>query len=146
MLKGILAISGQPGLYKMVSQTRNGIIVEHIETKKRMPAFATHKISSLEDIAIYTEDEEVLLKDVFKNIYKQTNGKEAISHKSSSNEIKDFFGKVLPDYDEDRVYVSDMKKVINWYNSLYKANIINEETVNEKEEEKTEEVEKEQEA
>ncbi len=141
MLKKILSISGQPGLYKMVSQTRNGVIVENIETKKRMPAFATHKISSLEDIAIYTEDEEVLLKDVFKNIYKFTNGKEAISHKSSANEIKDFFGKVLPGYDEDRVYVSDMKKVINWYNKLYKANIITEDAVKEDEqkEENTEE-------
>lgn len=131
MLKGILAISGYPGLYKMVSQTKNGIIVEQIETKKRMPAFSTHKISSLEDIAIYTEDEEVILKDVFKNIYKITEGKEAISHKSPNNELKNFFEKALPNYDQDRVYTSDIKKVVNWYNILKTHDIITDETIKE---------------
>ncbi len=129
MLKGILSISGYPGLYKMVSQTKNGIIVEQLETKKRMPAFSTHKISSLEDIAIYTEDEEVVLKEVFKNIYEVTEGKEAISHKSPNKDLKNFFAKALPNYDQDRVYTSDIKKVINWYNLLVSNDIITENTI-----------------
>ena len=129
MLKGILSISGYPGLYKMVSQTKNGIIVEQLETKKRMPAFSTHKISSLEDIAIYTEDEEVILKEVFKNIYEVTEGKEAISHKAPNQELKDFFAKALPNYDQDRVYTSDIKKVVSWYNILRNNDIITEDAI-----------------
>jgi hypothetical protein len=114
----------------MISQSKNSVIVEHIETKKRMPTFSTHKISSLEDIAIYTYNEEVVLREVFKNIYKTTEGKEAISHKSDPKELKTFFENVLPDYDKDRVYVNDIKKVISWYNILKNSDIINEETVN----------------
>ena len=124
MLKEILSISGHPGLYKLVTQTSNGIIVESLETKKRMPAYATHKISALEDIAIYTEDKEVGITDVFKNIFKYHEGKESISHKSSANELKAYFDKVLPNYDKDRVYVSDIKKIISWYNILHKTNAI----------------------
>lgn len=124
MLKGILAISGYPGLYKLVTQTNNGIIVESLETKKRMPAYATHKISALEDIAIYTEEEEVGINNVFKNIFEYQKGEQSISHKSSSNELKSYFDKVLPDYDKDRVYVSDIKKIISWYNILHKTNAI----------------------
>ena len=129
MLKGILAISGYPGLYEMKSQIKNGLIVEHLETKKRMPVYSTHKISSLEDIAIYTEDTEVILVDVFKNIFNKFEGKEIISHKSSNDELKNFFSEVLPDYDEDRVYVSDIKKVVNWYNILQKNKIISKKTI-----------------
>jgi hypothetical protein len=126
MLKGILAISGEAGLYKMVSQSKNGIIVESIETKRRIPAYATNKISALEDIAIFTEDEEVPLKDIFINIKTKFNGQEAISHKVPNNEIKTFFKEILPNYDEDRVYVSDMKKVLRWYNILAKENLLEE--------------------
>lgn len=140
MLKGILAISGEPGLYKMVSQAKNGIIVESIETQKRIPAYATNKISSLEDIAIFTEDDEVPLKDIFLNIKTKSNGSEAISHKASNNEIKSLFKEILPNYDEDRVYVSDMKKVFRWYNILAKQDLLietkEEEVVEEKVEEK----------
>ena len=133
MLKGILAISGQSGLFKMLSQVKNGLIVEHLETKKRMPVYSTHKISSLEDIAIYTEDKEVILKDVFKEIYQKTDGKEILSPKSSNDELKGFFSEVLPNYDEDRVYVSDIKKVVNWYSILRKNDIINEKAIKEEE-------------
>jgi len=143
MLKGILAISGYPGLYEMKSQIKNGLIVEHIETKKRMPVYSTHKISSLEDIAIYTEDQEVILVDVFKNIFNKFEGKEVISHKSSNDELKSFFKEVLPDYDQDRVYVSDIKKVVNWYNILNKNNIITKEAIKEKEKEEAKEEAKE---
>ncbi|MBN2667981.1 MAG: DUF5606 domain-containing protein [Bacteroidales bacterium] len=135
-LDGILAISGEPGLYKMVSQTKNGIIVESIETKKRIPAYASNKISSLEDIAIYTENDEVLLREVFQKIKDKTNGTQAVSHKASNNEIKDFFKTILPNYDEDRVYISDMKKVFRWYNILAENNLLIEDAQN-----KTEEIE-----
>ena len=137
MLEGILAISGEPGLYKMVSQIKNGIIVESIETKKRIPTYATNKISSLEDIAIFTEDDEVPLKDIFLNIKAKANGVETLK-KASNQEIKNYFKEILPTYDEDRVYVSDMKKVFRWYNILVKEDMLNEveEAIEEKVEKK----------
>ena len=138
MLKDILSISGYGGLYKFISQGRTGIIVEALEDKKRMNASATAKISALEDIAIFTDVEDIPLKDVFKAIYDKENGGESINHKSSANELKDYFAEVLPDYDRDRVYVSDIKKVINWYNVLHKFDMLNFEEV---EEEKSEEKE-----
>ena len=124
-LKGILAISGHPGLYKLISQAKNSIIVESLTDKTRMPAYASTKISALDDIAIYTDEEEVPLKEVFKNILKKEKGKESISHKASNEEIKSYFEEVLPTYDKDRVYVSDMKKIINWYNILHQVDLLN---------------------
>ncbi len=119
MLKDILAISGQPGLYKLVSQTKNGVIVENIETNKRTPAYSSAKISALEDIAIYTQDgEDKPLGEVFNSIRTKEDSQAALSHKSSSNELKAYFAEIMPDYDEDRVYVSDIKKVLQWYNVL----------------------------
>jgi hypothetical protein len=138
MLKGILAISGQGGLFKLVSETKNGIIVESLLTGKRQPAYASARISALEDIAIYSDVDEVPLKEVFKNISEKENGEAAISHKSSGNEIKAYFGEVMPEYDEDRVYVSDMKKVIQWYNLLQEQGLLDFSEEKE-EEEKTEE-------
>jgi hypothetical protein len=123
-LKGILSIGGYSGLYKLIKQTKNGFVVESLTDKKRMQAFATSKISTLEDIAIYTETGEVSLKDVFKKIFEKENGKKTISHKSSADELKALFAEVLPDYDRDRVYVSDIKKVINWYNQLVELDLI----------------------
>lgn len=140
-LKGILSISGYPGLYKHISQARNGIIVEALEGKKRMPAYATSKISALEDIAIFTEGEDIHLVDVLKRIFDKQEGKQAISHKSSPNELKAYFEEVLPEYDKDRVYVSDIKRVLNWYNILQKLEMLN----FEEEEEKSEEENKEEE-
>lgn len=125
MLKDILAISGQPGLYKLISNTKNGIIVENIETKKRMPSYATAKVSALEDIAIYTEDgEDKPLAKVLKSIKEKAEGTEAISHKASSNELKTFFEEIMPEYDKERVYISDIKKVIQWYNVLQKNDML----------------------
>jgi len=117
-LKDIMAIGGHGGLFRFISQGRNGIIVESLEDGKRMQAFATMKVSSLEDIAIYTEEEEIQLDEVFRRIHKYENGSEAISHKSDVDDLKDYFSAVLPEYDRDRVYISDIKKVISWYNFL----------------------------
>ena len=124
MLKGILAISGEAGLFKMISQTKNGIVVESIETQKRIAANATNKISSLEDIAIFTDEEEVPLADVFKSIKAKVDKGSIISLKASANEIKSYFKEVLPNYDEDRVYTSDMKKVFKWYSLLSSQNML----------------------
>lgn len=124
MLKGILAISGEPGLYKMVSQIKNGIIVESIENQKRIPTYATNKISSLEDIAIFTEEDEVPLKDIFLNIKAKSNGEQVLTGKVSNDQVKNLFKEILPTYDEERVYVSDMKKVFRWFNILAKENLL----------------------
>ncbi len=135
MLKGILSISGQPGLFKLVAETKNSIIVESLVNGKRMPAYSTSKISTLSDISIFTESGEILLTDLFLKI--KESGK-SVSTKASANEIKAFFEEVLPEYDKDRVYISDMKKVIQWYDLLNELNLLIET------EEKTEEDKKEE--
>lgn len=138
MLKGILAISGQPGLYKLVAEAKNSIIVESIITGKRMPAYSSSKVSSLGDIAIFTQTGEVALKDVLKLISEKENGGEIA--KVEGNALKAYFEAILPDYDRDRVYTSDMKKVVQWYNLLQKNSLLNfEEDDTEAEEAKTEE-------
>jgi len=114
MLKGILSISGQSWLFKLVAESKNNIIVESIETKKRLPVYSTAKVSALEDIAIYTLEGDTPLKDIFKAISEKEDGGTALSHKASGNELKNYFEKVVPDYDKDRVYVSDIKKVLLW--------------------------------
>ena len=124
MLKGILAISGHSGLFKMVAESKNSIIVESLDTKKRIPVYSTAKVSALEDIAIYTYENDVPLKDVFKAISDTEDGGAAISHKASGNELKAYLEKVLPDYDQDRVYVSDIKKVLQWYNALQEKDML----------------------
>ena len=123
-LKDLMAISGHGGLFRFISQGRNGIIVESIETGKRMQAFATMKISSLEDIAVYTETEEIMLEEVLAAIHKYENGQEAISPKSEADDLKDYFSAVLPEYDRERVYVSDIKKILSWYNLLLKYDLL----------------------
>lgn len=134
-LEGILSIAGKPGLYKMVNQARNSLIVEALDTKKRFPAFATSKISALEDIAIYTEAEEKPLVEVFNTIFELYDGKEAISHKSSREELISFMERVMPDYDTDRVMIGDMKKLVQWYNILVNEDILNEAAMEEYEKE-----------
>jgi hypothetical protein len=138
MLEGILSISGQSGLYKLITQAKNGIIVESFDTQKRMPVYSNAKVSALEDIAIFTSGEEVPLKEVFKKIYTVENKKESsVSKKATNDEIKEYFEDILPEYDKDRVYVSDMKKVLTWYNFLIEKDLLN---FDEKEEVKIEEV------
>lgn len=123
-LKDILAISGKSGLYKFISQGRNGIIVESFTDNKRMIVHSTTKVSALEDIAIYTDTEEVPLKEVFTKIYEKEDGKGTIDHKSGNDNLKKLFEEVLPNYDKERVYVSDIKKVISWYNTLIALNLL----------------------
>ncbi|MCK4921533.1 MAG: DUF5606 domain-containing protein [Bacteroidales bacterium] len=135
-LKDILAIGGKPGLYKFVSQAKNGIIVEGLQDKKRLPAYATDKVSALDDIAVFTEEEEVPLAEVFVNIFKKMEGGAAINHKSDSSELKDFFSDVLPGYDRERVYVSDIKKILAWYNLLHELGMVDGELKVKEEEDK----------
>lgn len=117
-MKKILAIGGRPGLYKVVSEAKNSIIVESIVDGKRMPAYATSKISALSDISIFTTEGDTPLVDVFRLISDKEDGGKTINHKASANEIKAYFSEILPNYDEYQVYVSDMKKVFQWYNIL----------------------------
>lgn len=123
MLKGILAISGQPGLFKLVSEGKNSIIVESLLTGKRTPAYSTARISSLEEIAIFTETGEIELSKVFENT-KTLKGDTELP-KMNDSEMTDLFAQVLPNYDKSRVYTSDMKKVFQWYNLLLKNNLLN---------------------
>lgn len=120
-LKDILAISGQPGLYRYIAPSTNGVIVESLSDKKRMNASGSSKISSLAEIAMYTDSEEVPLWQVFESLYKHTTGKPTISHKSDPAQLKKLFAEVLPDYDRERVHVSDIKKLVAWYNILVEA-------------------------
>jgi hypothetical protein len=137
-LKEILSISGKPGLYKVISQIKNGVIVESLVDKKRLPAYASDKIGNLEEISVYTTEKEKPLKEIFKAIFEKENGGKAIDHKSDDKILKSYFEQVLPEYDKERVYCSDMKKVIAWYNILQSCNMLNfEEEV--KENEKVEE-------
>lgn len=126
MLETILAISGKPGLYRLVNRGNRSLIVETLDAqKKRMPAFGTDKIISLADIAMYTDEEEVPLRQVLKNIYDMEGGKAtSIDYrKATTQELADFMGKALPNYDRDHVYPSDMKKLIQWYNILIENGI-----------------------
>jgi hypothetical protein len=124
-LKDILAISGYPGLFKYISQAKNGIIVESLIDKKRMPAYASAKVSALEDIAIFSLDEEVPLGKIFSKIYEKESGGLAPDSKSSSDVLLKYFEEVLPDFDKRKVYASDIKKVISWYNILHGLNMLN---------------------
>lgn len=121
MLKTILAISGKPGLYKLVSQAKNMLIVETVDAaRKRMPVYASDKVISLGDIAMYTDDDEVPLADVLESVKEKENGAvTAIDYKKASvEELNAFMAEVLPTYDRDRVHTSDIKKLIQWYNLL----------------------------
>ena len=120
-LKEILAISGQPGLCKYVAQSKNGVIVESLLDGRRMNAAANAKVSALTEISMFTEGDDIALADVFTRIYAHTGGKEAISHKEAPEKLKAAFAEVLPEYDRDRVHVSDMKKCFAWYNTLVQA-------------------------
>ncbi len=123
-LKKILAISGYPELYKFINTTKNGVLVEAISSKKRMIAFSHYRISTLEDISVFTETGEIPLKDVFRKILKKTEGKEIDIKMSDKQAIEKFIESVLPEYDRDRVKFSDMKKIIKWYNLLLKHGYI----------------------
>lgn len=124
MLRTVLTVAGKPGLYKLVSSGRNMLIVEAIDvTKKRIPIHNVDKVVSLGDIAMYTDDEEVPLWQVLENVKNKCEGAACtIDYKKASNEeLADFFAEVLPNYDRDRVYMSHVRKLIQWYNILVEA-------------------------
>ena len=126
MQQTILAIAGKPGLYKLVTRGNNNLIVEALDaTHKRLPAFATDRITSLGDIAMFTETDDVPLTDVLENLKKLEDGKRASINekKASSAELREYFTKVLPEWDQDRVKDSHIKKLITWYNILIEAGI-----------------------
>ena len=120
MLKTILSISGKPGLYKLISQGRNMLIVESLTDKKRFPAYGNEKIISLGDIAMYTDTDDVPLKDVLLAMKKKENGAAVVMDlkKATADDLRAYLGEVLPTFDRDRVYVTDIKKLISWYNLL----------------------------
>jgi hypothetical protein len=124
MLKGILSISGQPGLYRLVAETKNRIIVESLTTGKRMSVSVTAKISSLEDIEVFTHSGDVPLKDIFKRIHVHEDGGPSIDSKSPDKNIKKYFEILVPDYNQEKVYLSDIKKVLLWYNLLQGKNLL----------------------
>lgn len=124
VLKDIIAISGEPGLFKFIAQGKNAIIIEHIETGKRSSAFGSAKVSSLEEIAIFTEGEDMPLSKIFDLISDKENGGQAIDYKADPEKLKAYFESVLPSYDKARVYVSDIKKVLHWYNILQKNGML----------------------
>ena len=117
-LKKILSVSGEHGLFLYLAQAKAGFIAENLETKKRITFGAKARVSSLSDIAIYTDTEELPLKEVFRKMAAKLNGEKAMSQKSNPRDIEKFFGEVVPDYDADRFYVSHMKKILEWYNCL----------------------------
>lgn len=117
-LDKVLSISGKPGLYELKAQTRGGFVAESMLDGKKISVNLRHNVSLLSEIAIYTYTEEVPLREVFQKISEKENGGEAISHKESKAKLEEYFSEVLPDYDEDRVYVSDIKKIFQWYNLL----------------------------
>ena len=125
-LDKILSISGKPGLYKLVAQTRGGFVAESLIDKKRISVSLQNNVSVLSEIAIYTLTEEVPLKQVFLNIKNKENGKEtSVKANDSKDKLEAYFFDILQDYDEDRVYASDIKKVIQWYNLLQKHKLLN---------------------
>ncbi len=124
-LDKVLSISGKPGLYKLLTQTRSGFLAESLTDKKRISVGIQHNVSILSEIAIYTLEEEMPLKEVFKKISeKESGGETSISHKVGKDQLEEYFFSILPNYDEDRVYSSDIKKVVSWYNTLLKNNLL----------------------
>ncbi len=120
----IFTIPGKPGLFKLVSQGKNSAVVEALADGKRMPMFNLNQVSSLAEIAIYTYQKEVALTDVFRAIYKKENGGQALSHKADAADLKKWFGEVLPEYDRERVYDSNIRKVVQWYNILQEKGLV----------------------
>lgn len=124
LLEKIISIAGKPGLYKLVSQLKNGFIIEDVTTKKKVSIGNSSQVSLLDNIAMFTIEKEVPLFEVIENVAKKYDYKETISHKSTDEELRAFMAEALPNYDKDRVYVSDIKKLAQWYNILHKAGYV----------------------
>ncbi len=117
-LTGYISITGQPGLYKIVAQSKNGIIVEGLSDKKRVNVYATTKVSTLSDISMFTTGDDKPLNEIMTSIFEKEKGGAAVDHKADDKSIEKYFAEILPDYDKDRVYVSNMRKLFSWYNIL----------------------------
>ena len=123
-LEGIIAITEKTGLFKVISQGNNAVIVENLADKKRMPITVRHQANTLDEIGIYTFEDTKPLSEIFDIIAKKENAKQGISHKVDKKELIKYFEEILPNYDVERVYISDIKKVIQWYNALQTADLI----------------------
>ena len=123
-LSGIISVSGLPGLHKVISQTKNGLIVESLIDGRRRPIYSTQKVSSLEDISIYTIEDDVPLEDVFKRMSDKEGGKAALNHKTDPKELRAYLTEVLEEVDHDRVYNSDIAKLFQWYNMLSEKDLL----------------------
>ena len=129
----ILSVTGKGGLFKLLSHNKTSFIVESLTDGKRFPVFPNDGVATLDNISIFTEDDDVSLQSVLLSIYKKENGAQSAVNVSDNNALKAYFAEILPNYDRERVYVSNMKKVILWYNQLVEKQLIDD-----KEEEKTE--------
>lgn len=123
-LAGIIAISGKPGLYKVVKQGKNNLFVQSLDSDKITPAYSSDKISALEDISVYTYEEDVPLAELFRLIAEKSNYEATLSHKEDKKKLESLFGEIVPNYDKERVYFSDIKKIIQWYNQLQHIGIL----------------------
>lgn len=117
-LSGLISISGMPGLYKVVGQMKNGVVAESLTDKKRMPVMASQQLSALEEISMFTTGENKPVSEIMQTIFEKEKGGKCIDHKADEKEIVSYFASILPDYDKERVYVSNMRKLFNWYNLL----------------------------
>jgi len=132
-LSKILSVTGKSGLFKLLSHNKTSFIVESLTDGKRFPVFPNDGVATLDNISIFTEDDDVSLQSVLLSIYKKENGAQSTVNVNDNNALKAYFAEVLPNYDRERVYVSNMKKVVLWYNQLVEKQLIDD-----KEEEKTE--------
>lgn len=123
-LEKIMSIAGKPGIFNLVLQTRTGFVVESLLDKKKITMKLNSNVSLLSEIAIFTYNEEVKLFEIFKTIATKENYGATLSHKESNEAISKYFREILPEYDEDRVYASDIKKILNWYNLLHSSGLI----------------------
>jgi hypothetical protein len=123
-LKEILAVSGKSGLFKIISHTKTGLIAENMSDGKRIPVYASDKISNLAEISVYSEDKEIPLKEIFKAIYDKESGAKITDAKTEESKLKEYFAEAVPAYDRQRVYISDIKKILSWYNILHDNNML----------------------
>lgn len=145
-LTGIISISGQPGLYKIVAQSKNGIIVESLSDKKRLNVYASTKVSTLSDISMFTTGDDKPIEEIMTSVFEKEKGGAAIDNKADDKAIEKYFSEILPEYDKDRVYVSNMRKLINWYNALQSTGSLKEKEEIKEGEEKTKAVKTEEKA
>lgn len=136
-LSRILSITGKSGLYKLITQNKTSFIVESLHDGKRIPAFQHDGVSTLDNISIFTEDNDIPLVKVFQSIYAKENGA-PLPEKMDNEQMKKYFAEILPNYDRDRVYVSNMKKVFSWYNILIEHKLIDTENASEEKKEEKE--------